>query len=253
MTFLIPESATEYGFRLKPGGAHGSKSMMLLEARLLFAASTPDTDYSELRRLAIDDNVVLKNTLSNREDVLNRLGDLYGLRQELRLYRTLRTLWDTAEQDQPLLAILCALARDPLLRATADAVLDQPIGVVVPTTSLETAIEVAFPQKYSPKTRLSVSQNTGASWAQAGHLVGKVGKVRNSVNAGPAAAAYALLLGHLCGVRGALLYETGWAAVLDTPPGALDGLAFAASQRGWVDYRRIGSVVEIGFSYLMSL
>jgi hypothetical protein len=253
MTFMIPEAAIPYGFRLKPGGAHGSKSMMLPEVRLLFAASTPDSDYAELRRLVIEDNVVLKDTLSNRDEVFTRLRELYGLRQELRLYRVLRALWDTGEQEQPLLVILCALARDPLLRATAHTVLDQPTGAVVPTPSLETAIEVAFPQKYSPKTRLSISQNTGASWAQAGHLVGKVSKVRHTITAGPASAAYALLLGHLCGARGALLYETCWAQVLDAPVGALDSLAFAASQRGWVDYRRIGTVVEIGFSYLMSL
>ena len=66
-----------------------------------------------------------------------------------------------------------------------------------------------------------------------------------------AATAYALLLGHLCGVRGSFLFETGWADVLDAAPGQLDCLAVAASQRGWIDYRRLGSVVEIGFSRLL--
>ena len=36
------------------------------------------------------------------------------------LFRGLRDLWDADEAAQPLLALLCSLARDPLLRATAD-------------------------------------------------------------------------------------------------------------------------------------
>ena len=251
MVFVIPETATEYGFRLKPGGAHGSKTMMLPEARLLFAASAPDTDFEELRRLVLEENVLLKGTQSNREEVFMRLGELYGLRQELRLYRALRLLWEAGEKEQPLLALLCALARDTILRTTASVVLNQPEGVIVPSALLAGAIETAFPERYTPKTKLSVSQNTAASWAQAGHLVGKLPKVRTRVSAGPASTAYSLLLGHLCGVRGPFLFETGWACVLDASPGNLDSLAVAASQRGWIDYRRMGSVVEISFSQLL--
>ena len=35
------------------------------------------------------------------------------------------------------------------------------------------------------------------------------------------------------------------------PPAALDAHAFAAAQRGWLDYRRIGDVAEFGFRYLL--
>lgn len=251
MVFTIPETATAYGFRLKPGGAHGSKTMMLPDTRLLFAVSTPATDFDALQRLVMEENVLLKGTLSNREEVFKRLGELYGLRKELLLYRALRILWETGEKEQPLLAILCALARDTILRATTSVVLSQPEGILVPTVLLAEAIEAAFPGRYTPKTKLSMSQNTGASWAQAGHLVGKLPKIRTRVSAGPASTAYALLLGHLCGIRGPFLFETGWACVLDASPGQLDSLAVAASQRGWIDYRRVGNVVEIGFSQLL--
>ena len=105
MGFSIPHSATEYGFRLKPGGAHGSKTMMLREVRLLFAASRPESSFEELQRLVVEENVLLKDTFSNREDVFKRLSDLYGLRSDVLLYRVLRSLWDTSEQEQPLLAL----------------------------------------------------------------------------------------------------------------------------------------------------
>lgn len=251
MSFSIPESATRYGLRTKPGGAHGSKTMMLQDMRLLFAASAPDTEYAGLRRLVVEENVLLKATVSNREDVFGWLSSLYGLQQELLLYRALRVLWQAGEQEQALLALLCALARDTVLRATAQTVLEQPEGVVVAPDTLAAAIETVFPERYGPKTKLSMSQNTAASWAQVGHLVGKTPKVRKRVTPGPASIALALLLGHLCGARGRSLFETGWARVLDTSPGGLDSLAFAASQRGWIDFRSMGDVVEIGFTHLL--
>ena len=251
MPFSVPPFATQYGLRTKPGGAHVSKTMMLPDVRLLFAASTPDTDFAELRRLVLEDNVLLKATVANRKEVLSRLSDLYGLRLELLIYRSLRILWQAGEQEQPLLAVLCALARDTILQSTAEPVLAQAIGAVVAPATLAAAIEAAFPDRYSIKTKLSMSQNAGSSWTQAGHLVGKVPKVRTRVEAGPAATAYALLLGHLCGARGIGLFDTEWVRVLDATPGGMDSLAFEASKRGWIDYRRIGNVVEIGFSHLI--
>lgn len=251
MDFIIPQSATEYGFRLKPGGAHGSKTMMLREARLLFAASSPDAPFEKLKSLVQEENVLLKDTFSNREDVFKRLTDLYALRPELPLYSALRRLWDTAEQEQPLLALLCALARDPLLRTTAPIVLNQPEGAIVSPAILEASLEAAYPEHYAAKTKLSISQNTAASWAQAGVVTTALRKVRCRPVSGPATAAYALLLGFLCGARGTLLLETTWTKVLDMAPDGLDSLARVAAQRGWIDYRRLGNVADIGFSYLL--
>ena len=253
MSFFIPENSLQYGFRIKAGGAHASKTMMLREVRLLFAASTPLTEFEELQRLVVEENVLLKDTLANREDVFQRLTDLYGLRQEIRFYRALRALWDTEEQEQPVLALLCAIARDSLLRVTAPTVLNQPIGALVETKLVEDALEAALPLKYRPTTRLSVSQNITATWVQSGHLTVKPQRLRQRPFVGPASAAYALLLAYLCDARGILLFETDWVKVLDTVSGRADSLAVAASQRGWVDYRRIGNVVDIGFSYLMQV
>jgi hypothetical protein len=116
---------------------------------------------------------------------------------------------------------------------------------------LAAALESAFPERYGAKTLLSISQNTTASWAQAGFVTTTLRKVRRRPVAGPASAAYALLFGYLCGGRGTLLLETSWVQVLDVASGGIDSLAVAAAQRGWIDYRRLGNVADIGFSYLL--
>lgn len=251
MRSTIPDTVVRYGFRVKPGGAHSSKTMMLPELRLLMAASAPSDEFDELRRLVLDENVLLKATRSNRKEVFARLASLYGLRRDVRLYSGLRALWAASEQDQPILAMLCALARDPLLRCTAPAVMSLSEGARLSAYTLDNAIEIAFPERYTPKTRLSTSQNAAASWAQAGYVTPGPMKTRRRAVAGPSAAAYAIFLAYLCGDRGAYLLDSCWMKALDTPDGNVDGLVRAASQQGWIDYKRIGDVVEIRLGRLL--
>lgn len=247
----ITEGALGYGFVISPIGTHTSKTMMLTELSRLFAASLPEIGYAELRRLVVEDNVTLKATVVTRKDTFRRLAQLYALRPERVVYRALRDLWPTSAVEQPVLALLCALARDPLLRATAPVVLNAAEGDVLTPQLLEAAIDAHFPGRYSPIVRARVGQNTISSWAQSGHLVGHRTKTRVRLQPGPAATAYALLLGCLCGDRGTALLDTFWSKVLDSTPTALDGLAFAAHQRGWLNYRRIGPVAEIDFPFLL--
>jgi hypothetical protein len=96
-----------------------------------------------------------------------------------------------------------------------------------------------------------MAQHTLSSWRQAGLLGGQQGKVRTSAACGPAAIAYALLLGHLCGARGEALFQTLWIRMLDTPVYILHERAQLASRRGWLEYRRSGGIVEISFRHLL--
>ena len=247
----IPENALRYGLTIAPVGTHTSKTMMLIELSHLLSASLPETSHVELRRLVVEDNVCLKATAYSRRDTFNRLAQLYALRPEQVVYWALRDLWAASAEEQPVLAILCALARDPLLRATAPIVLAAPEGGAVTPQMLEATIEDAFLGRYNPLVRARIGQNAISSWTQSGHLVGRRTKTRVQLQPGPAATAYALLLGYLCGDQGTALLDTFWVGVLDSTPSALDGLAFAAHQRGWLDYRRIGNVAEFGFRSLM--
>lgn len=223
---------------------------MLREARLLFAASEPQTSHEELRRAVLDENALMARSAVNRRELLLRLSLLYGLRPELPVYRALRRLWPVDERDEPLLALLCALARDPLLRATAGAVLAAGHGAPVAPSVLESAVETAFPARYSAVVRPAIARHAMSTWAQAGLLRGRAGKIRSRPSCGPAAATYALYLGWLCGARGLALFRTAWVETLDQPPGGVERLAAAAGQLGLIEHRRLGSVVEITFRSL---
>jgi hypothetical protein len=169
------------------------------------------------------------------------------------LFRALRDLWPDDPAGQPLLAGLCALARDSVFRASVPAVLDADPGDQITSTSLADAVERAFPSAYSEKTLAKIGRNTFSSWEQTGHLeaVARTKKVRRRAICSPASVAYALLLGHLEGLDGAALFDTVWARVLDQPRSHLVDLATVASQRMLIDFRNSGGVLEIGFSELL--
>jgi hypothetical protein len=251
MQIYVPETAFQYGFRDEPVGTHTSRTMMLRDVTALFAASDAETPYEKLRMLVIDDNITLKATLSTRKETFRRLAELYGLRNDLVLYRALRRLWDANANERPLLAILCALARDPLLRATAPYILNQSEGQTVTQVQLQEQVAQNYPDRYTAGVLKRLAKNSISSWEQSGHLQGRLHKVRGRAVSGPACAAYALLLGYLCEARGMRLFETFWARALDASPANLDSLAFAASQRGWLDYRRLGDVCELRFPQLI--
>jgi hypothetical protein len=213
-------------------------------------ATAAPQDYQSAVR---DENVLGKQTVSGREWAFRQLRRFYGLDSCLLLFRALRDLWDDDVAGQPLLAVLCALARDPVLRASTTVIIQADYGTEVTATEFASAIEEAFPGAYNDNTRRTTAQKIASSWQQSGHLKAEAPtrKTRRRAECTPADVAYALMLGHLQGVRGQGLLETLWARVLDQPTSRLFDLAAAASQRGMLELRHAGGVVEVGFSELL--
>lgn len=248
----VQERHTSFGFRTGQRGTHGSRSIMLVDLRHLLDATTADSTYEGYRSAIMEENVLGKGTASTRLWSWKKLRELYGLDPHLAAFRCFRQLWDNDSEGRPLLAVLCACARDPLLRISASVIFKAPIDSVVTPGDFERAIQETVPDRFSPTNLKAIGNRTCSSWTQSGHLAG--GKVRKRTRpvVTSEAVAYALVLGRLTGARGQLLFSTFWTALLDAPSEALFDLAAAASQRGWIDLRRAGSVVEVGFSKLLT-
>ncbi|MBC8253538.1 MAG: hypothetical protein H8E35_05870 [Ardenticatenia bacterium] len=251
MPVAIPEAALQYGFIIDGLGAHSSRTMMLKELRLLLAACPPITDMEGYRSATLDENVLLKQTVATRKESFRRLREMYGLDPDLLLFRALLDLWDQTPKAQPLLTLLCATARDPMLRASAQVILDAPLESLVAPQMISQSIDDQFPGRLNPTTLANIGRHTASSWTQTGHLRGRTNKVRARAKSHPTSVAYALLLGHLCDVRGEALFHTLWARLLDAPIHTLQEQAILASQQGWLEYRQSGAVTEITFDYLL--
>ena len=193
------------------------------------------------------DNCLGKRTAATRQLSLQRLTELYGLDRRLLLFRALRDLWGRFESSRPLLSLLLALARDPLLRTTAHAVIATPIGHEFGRQAMKDDLAAAVEHRLNDATLDKVVRNALSSWTQSGHLKGRSRKTRHRVEASPAAAAYALLLGYAVGRRGRLLFETPWVEVLDSSPGVLLDLAIGANRLGLVEIKQSGQIINVSF------
>jgi hypothetical protein len=230
-----------------------SHSIGVNELSVLLKAVARAAPLEAYRRATVDENVLGLATANGRLWRFKTLRRLYLLRPDTVLFRALRDLWSEAPEAQPLLAGLCALATDTVFRATATRVLSTPEGDVVRAADLAEPVEAKFPSVYAKSTMATITSKAYASWGQTGHLGAASVGARTRVRAvcEPAALAYALMLGYLEGVRGEALFETRWVQVLDRPISHLLDLAVTASQRGLLEFRHAGGVIDVTFHELL--
>jgi hypothetical protein len=244
----LPE---EFGFRSGDRGTHTSRTIMLEELSILLDTVAPSAARTDYLAAIIEKNALDKQTAATRKLTAQRLTELYTLESSIPLFRVLRRFWQDDTAGRPLLALLCALARDPLLRATAEPVLALRVSEELSRQKITDAIRSAVGARLNDATLDKVVRNASSSWTQCGHLQGRTRKFRQLVHPTPLSTAYALMLGYLEGLRGGRLFETNWTRVLDASPAELRAVAAEAKRLGGLDLKVAGDVVEIGFSTVL--
>ena len=168
------------------------------------------------------------------------------------MFRLLRVFWSANTAARPMLAVLCANARDTLLHLSAKKVLDTKPGETVTSSDFVNFFNHELPGRFSEAMTTSLAQNVGATWTHAGFFKSKITKTRTRPVVTPAVAAYSLSLGYLRGLRGQVLLESFWARLLDIPREQVIGLAQEAAKRGWLDFKSAGNIFEINFHQLLT-
>lgn len=240
------------GFRWGNKGTHTSRTIMLEELRSVLDNSHPDATREDYLSAIHEGNCLGKRTAATRKLSSQRLSELYTLNQEVLLFRVMRRYWYSDCNGQPILAVLLALARDPLLRITAPVVLRMKPGEELARQQITDALNRVVGNRLSESTLDKVVRNTASSWTQSGHLKGRSRKVRQRVVPTPLNTAYALFLGYFAGIRGTGLFESLWTKVLDSSSGELMHLVRDARRLGFLDMRQSGGVIDVAFTRLLS-
>ena len=121
-----------------PGGPSTSQTIMVSSLQRLLSLLPPDASADAYRSAVMEDNILGKTTTGGREWAFRQLRRFYALDpRSLLLFRALRDLWLDDASGQPLLALLCAIARDPVLRASASVILSAEPGEVVGPADFE--------------------------------------------------------------------------------------------------------------------
>ena len=244
------ETTSEAGFRSGARGTHTSRTIMFAELSALLQATASHATRQEYARAIIELNCLAKPTAVSRRVTNQRLGELYALDPAVPLFRVFRRLWDIDSSGRRLLAIQCALARDPLLAVTAPFVISLPIGEELSREPIAAALREWVDGRINEAVLNKVVRNAASSWTQSGHLSGRTFKKRQRVEATPATVAFGLYLAYTVGFRGADLFASGWISLLDCSPSAGRQLALEAKRIGLIDLRMAGDVIELNLDRL---
>lgn len=138
--FVVPgrqDRVLAFGFKLAEGGAHISRTIMLNEITRLMASSDAVATSENYNRLVVTENVLGKSTETTRQKTFRHLRELYALSSKIPIFSVYRELMKFDPQSGPLLSLLIAWARDPLLRATTPAILGATSGEQVTGSDLQ--------------------------------------------------------------------------------------------------------------------
>lgn len=234
-------------------GVSAAHTIAIPSLQTLLASLPTDADLASYKEAVVDQNILAKKTGASRKQAFADLQKLYLLQPEKVLFRALRDLWDGDPAGQRLLAGLCALARDSVLRASSKAITASNVGEELSSQDLALPVDAVFPGSYNQTTLALIGRMTYSSWEQIGHLGPSTDstKTRRQPMCTPAVTTYALFLGHLEGVQGAALFDTFWVSILGQPRERLIDMATTASQRLLIDFRNSAGVIEVGFRELL--
>lgn len=218
---------------------------MLAELRAVLGHAAPATDRAGYKLCVVEENCLGKPTASTRRLSFQRLTELYSLDPQVTLFRLLRRLWPMDAGCQPQLALLIALARDPLLRSSVPAVLSLKVGEEFARSAAESALRTATEGRLNDNILAKVVRNCASSWAQSGHLQGRTFKHRQPIKPHFVSVTMALAVGHAAGFRGENLFSSPWMRVLDADPATARNLAIEAKRAGLLDLRISDKIVDL--------
>lgn len=210
-----------------------------------------DLDYFEI----MANNVFNKRTESSKKKTINYLTQLYSFKKDDRKFQCLENYWNKVEEkEKPILALLLAVSKDYLMRESVDFVKSVKHNVKASIEEFEANISHHHPNRFTPKTLRSVSQNVASSWKQAGYVVGKVKNIRTECPPSYFTTAFAFLMAYLDDLRGEYLFNHPSVKALDATKKEILNLIKAASDRELLDYNRSGASIVISFDkYLKQL
>ena len=248
----IPLSA-QLGFsKAGANGCHSARSMMFQEMRLLVRAMPVDIAASDFKRAIIDDNILEKPTLSSRKKSFSHLRELYGLDHSKALFRALWQLGHADLDSLPQLCLVCAYARDPLLRQSYELIRTLRPGEPLERSAMEQHLERSFPNRFSPAMKKSMAQNVDTTWTYGGHLEGRAHKTRRLPDPRPVSAAYAMFAGYLAGLRGEALLDSNFGSLVASNRSQLQAALALASAKGLLSIKQAAGIVEFDFSNLLT-
>lgn len=233
------------GLRFGSKGTHTTRTSMQAELFEVMEGLPPNASRADYQRAIIDENLLGKRSTSNRILSNQRLGELYSLDKGVLIFRVLRHLWSVDPVGRPMLAHLCALARDPLLRASAEYVVPLQLGSECVRGEFLDCLRAHVETRLNEASLDKVARNAGSSWSRSGHLDGRARKIRKASPASFGSVAFAIWLGHLEGRVADELFTSFWMRMFDVSRSELLDFAIRAKQMNLIRATIGAGIVQV--------
>jgi hypothetical protein len=244
------ERLIELGFKFGKNGAHSARSMMIEELSLLLFSCPENATREDYNKDIVEFNILHKPTEKSRKLTYRHLVDLYGISLDIPLFKVLRKWWELSDDSCAILALQLAVARDPLLRGSAELILNLEPGEHISRETVEAHLAKDDPDRFSPASLKSFAQNINGTWTQAGYLEGKAKKYRIQPKASYVNLAYALFLAYCHGLTGPRMFDSFWCQMLSQDKEHLFELAHRASLRGLIKFKQVSDIIEVTFPHI---
>lgn len=151
------KSLAQFGFRFERGAAHSSRTMLLDEqATLLSYVDREDASKGGYLRATEEESCLAKRSGKTGSFADRHLAEFYSLDTAHFLFRVLRNCWMRDFARRPMLAILCAYARDSIFRSTASFIIKFPEGTAINNESLKEFIDSHEPGRLNIRLFMTV-------------------------------------------------------------------------------------------------
>ena len=147
-------------------------------------STAPDSGRDDYREAIVDANRLSRPIAAARAPSRRRPSGLYGPDPRLPPFRVSRRLWPLGRRARPLPALLAAVARDPLLAASAPPILYLPPGAELRRQPLRDALGRAVGDRLNDSVLDKAHRSAASSWTQAGHPEGWARKIRCAADRG---------------------------------------------------------------------
>lgn len=240
----------EAGFRFSENGTHAARTMMLAELTELLDRVPVGSEKAAYGSAIVTENILGKPSVKARDLTFRHMTSLFGLDDSVLIFRAMRFLWTNQPEGRPLLALMVALARDPLLRDSRKFILSRRVGLRVLRGDVEAFISSRYPGRFSEASTKSFAQNINGTWTQAGYLAGRSTKTRSNPSISASAVTMALFFAYLDGELGTVLFSSDWIEMLGLRPEQAMDYATEAQLRGQLVFLNAGGVQEVRFPAL---
>jgi hypothetical protein len=240
------------GFNYEKGTALINRNLSLVDLStcMQYFGEAGETDFIKLKKAIIEDNLLGKETISNRRDIIEKLRLFYALDASFPIFSFFQTMWVRNPNSRPLLAFQLAQARDRFLYKLHFLIESFTAEQQIQTKTVLNLLPDTWKSSYSENSINAMAKHLVSAWSEAGFLLKGSKKYRVMPEVFPENICYAIFLCKMQEISGEQIFNSVWLRSLLLDRQAIINLGIIANQKGIIEFQMSSNLLRIKFPEL---